>query len=187
MSYSQALAGRLRAWLQTSRLAGGTPAGTPVATPPSAGELAVELQRFKAIGDRLERGLESLKDIQWEVRENEARYRDLLDNQADLILRRDAQGCLTFVNQAFCRVFGVDRNSVLGRPFAPRVLDGDNATPLAPGGALRQQRYAQEIETARARAGSNGRSMPSRGTSPRPPRCSASAATSPSGAAPRPT
>ncbi len=106
-------------------------------------------QRFKAIGDRLERGLESLKDIQWEIRENEARYRDLLDNQADLILRRDAQGCLTFVNQAFCRVFGVDRNSVLGRPFAPRVLDGDNATPLAPGGALRQQRYAQEIETAR--------------------------------------
>ena len=149
MSYSQALAGRLRAWLQTLRLAGGTPAGTHVAAPASASELAVELQRFKAIGDRLERGLEFLKDIQWEVRENEARYRDLLDNQADLILRRDAQGCLTFVNQAFCRVFGVDRNSVLGRPFAPRVLDGDNATPLAPGGALRQQRYAQEIETAR--------------------------------------
>jgi PAS domain S-box-containing protein len=149
VSYSQALAGRLRAWLQTLRLAGGTPAGTHVAAPASASELAVELQRFKAIGDRLERGLESLKDIQWEVRENEARYRDLLDNQADLILRRDAQGCLTFVNQAFCRVFGVDRNSVLGRPFAPRVLDGDNATPLAPGGALRQQRYAQEIETAR--------------------------------------
>ena len=24
-----------------------------------------------AIGDRLERGLESLKDIQWEIRENE--------------------------------------------------------------------------------------------------------------------
>jgi PAS domain S-box-containing protein len=149
VSYSQALAGRLRAWLQTSRLAGGTPAGTPVAAPAPAGELAVELQRFKAIGDRLERGLESLKDVQWEVRENEARYRDLLDNQADLILRRDAHGCLTFVNQAFCRVFGVERNSVLGRPFAPRVLDGDKATPLTPGGALRQQRYAQEIETAR--------------------------------------
>jgi PAS domain S-box-containing protein len=148
VSYFQAFAGRLRAWLQTLRHAGGTPAGTPVAAP-AAGALAVELQRFKAIGDRLERGLESLKDVQWEVRENEARYRDLLDNQADLILRRDAHGSLTFVNQAFCRVFGVDRNSVLGRPFAPRVLDGDKATPLAPGGALRQQRYAQEIETAR--------------------------------------
>ena len=101
-----------------------------------------------AIGERLERGLEALKDIQWEMRENEARYRDLLDNQADLILRRDADGRLTFVNQAFCRVFGLDRSAVLGHPFAPRVLSGDNVAPLAPGGALRQQRYAQEIETA---------------------------------------
>ena len=102
-----------------------------------------------AIGERLERGLEALKDIQWEIRENETRYRDLLDNQTDLILRRDQDGCLTFVNQAFCRVFGIDRSAVLGRPFAPRVLSGDKAAPLAPGGTLRQQRYAQEIETAR--------------------------------------
>ena len=101
------------------------------------------------IGERLERGLEALKDIQWEIRENEARYRDLLDNQADVILRRDAQGRLTFVNQAFCRLFGLERGTVLGRVFSPRVLAGDRATPLAPGSELRQQRYVQQIETAR--------------------------------------
>src|SRR4249920_1363351 len=117
--------------------------------PDDARDLSPEFERFMAIGERLERGLEALKDIQWEIRENEARYRDLLDNQTDLILRRDKDGCLTFVNQAFCRVFGIDRSAVLGHPFAPRVLAGDKATPLVPGGALRQQRYAQEIETAR--------------------------------------
>ena len=77
------------------------------------------------IGDRLERGLEELKDIQWEIRENEARYRDLLDNQADVILRRDAEGRLTFVNQAFCRVFGLERRDVLGQVFAPSVVAGE--------------------------------------------------------------
>ena len=101
------------------------------------------------IGERLERGLEALKDIQWEIRENEARYRDLLDNQADVILRRDSQGRLTFVNQAFCRLFGLERGTVLGRVFGPRVLAGDRATPLAPGSELRRQRYVQQIETAR--------------------------------------
>ena len=101
------------------------------------------------IGERLERGLEALKDIQWEIRENEARYRDLLDNQADVILRRDAQGRLTFVNQAFCRTFALERGTVLGRVFSPRVLAGDKATPLAAGSELRQQRYVQQIETAR--------------------------------------
>jgi PAS domain S-box-containing protein len=100
------------------------------------------------IGERLERGLEALKDIQWEIRENEARYRDLLDNQADVILRRDSQGRLTFVNQAFCRLFALERGTVLGRAFSPRVLAGDKATPLAPGSELRQQRYVQQIETA---------------------------------------
>jgi PAS domain S-box-containing protein len=149
MSQLEALAGRLRAWLQALR----APARTHVSargasSPDCACNLTSEFDRFSAIGDRIERGLEALKDIQWEIRENEARYRDLLDNQVDLILRRDARGCLTFVNRAFCRVFGVDRNAVLGRPFAPRVLAGDRATPLAPGAALRQQRYAQQIETA---------------------------------------
>ncbi|HJU30254.1 MAG TPA: ATP-binding protein, partial [Hyphomicrobiaceae bacterium] len=112
-------------------------------------DLAAELERFTRIGERIERGLESLEDIQWEMRENEARYRDLLDNQADVILRRDEQGRLTFVNQTFCRLFGLDRGMVLGRPFRPRVLAGDSPNPLTPASELRRQRYVQQIETAR--------------------------------------
>jgi PAS domain S-box-containing protein len=78
-----------------------------------------------------------------------ARYRDLLDNQADVLLRRDACGRLIFVNRAFCRAFGVESSAVLGHPFAPRVLAGDVPAPLSAAGPLRQQRYTQEIETAR--------------------------------------
>src|SRR5262245_27386467 len=104
----------------------------------SSREFPPEFDRFMRIGERLERGLEELKDIQWQIRENEVRYRDLLDTQADVILRRDAQGRLTFVNQAFCSVFGVEREDVLGRPFVHRVLAGDPTLPLAPGGTLRQ-------------------------------------------------
>jgi PAS domain S-box-containing protein len=100
-------------------------------------------------GERLQRRLEALRDDQWEIRDNEARYRDLLDNQVDVILRRDAKGQLTFVNQAFCRTFGVERSGVLGRAFTPRVLAGDAAAPLAPATDRRHQRYAQQIETAR--------------------------------------
>ena len=101
------------------------------------------------IGERLERGLEELKDIQWEIRENEARYRDLLDNQADVILRRDAEGRLTFVNQAFCRrVRAGARGGARPARSRPARLGRRDRAPLAPGGALRQQRYVQEIETA---------------------------------------
>src|SRR5207302_6028282 len=139
-SQLRALPGRVRTWLRAWTSNGGL-RGVPGPREEQANtrNLSPEFERFMHIGERLERGLEALKDIQWEIRENEARYRDLLDNQTDLILRRDKYGCLTFVNQAFCRVFAIDRSAVLGRPFAPRVLAGDNATPLAPGGTLRQQ------------------------------------------------
>jgi PAS domain S-box-containing protein len=111
-------------------------------------DITREFDRFVRIGERLERSLEELKDLQWQIRDNEARYRDLLDNQADVILRRDGEERLTFVNQAFCRVFGRERSTVLGKPFRPRVLAGDEACPLAPGAAIRHQRYVQQIETA---------------------------------------
>jgi PAS domain S-box-containing protein len=139
----------LRAWLQGARPPAPRTRADAGIGAAQGRDLTCEFERFMAVGERLERGLEALRDIQWEIRENEARYRDLLDNQADIILRRDADACLTFVNQAFCRAFGVERGAVLGRPFAPHVLAGDTASPLAPGGATRRQLYVQEIETAR--------------------------------------
>ncbi len=96
---------------------------------------------------RLENGLESLNDLQWELREGEARYRDLLDFQGDVILRRNAAGELTFVNDSFCQLLGLDRGEALGSRFTPVVLQGavaedlDRPRPDAP------CRYEQQIET----------------------------------------
>lgn len=137
MSKLGSILGRLTGWL-------------PVPPPDRqrmGDQLSARLERFVEIGERLERGLEQLKDLQWQIRESEGRYRDLLDNQADVILRRDADGRLTFVNRAFCRVFGLERSAVLGQPFTPRVFTGDRVSPLAPGASVRERRTVQEIET----------------------------------------
>jgi two-component system, sensor histidine kinase len=111
-------------------------------------DLPGEVDRLLALGGRLQRGVEALRDLHWETRDNAARYRDLLDNQVDVLMRRDEEGRLTFVNRAFCRVFGMVSSAALGQAFLPRVLSGDRPVPLA-GGTLRRQRYVQEIETAR--------------------------------------
>ena len=65
------------------------------------------------------------------MRERETRYRDLLDQQGDVILRRDADGRLSFVNDAFCRTFGLERKAALGQAFQLPVLnsDGQDAAP----------------------------------------------------------
>ncbi len=75
--------------------------------------------------------LEELKDAHWELSENEARYRDLLDSQDDMISRRDSEGRYLFVNQAFCLAFGLSPQQIIGKRFRPDVLDGQMHGPLA--------------------------------------------------------
>jgi PAS domain S-box-containing protein len=105
--------------------------------------------RLASLAERLDQSLESLKDLQWEVREREARYRDLLDHQDDVILRRDGERRLSFVNDAFCRTFGLSRDVALGQAFALPIIDGEQEeSPEAwPAGGEARRRRIVEIET----------------------------------------
>jgi signal transduction histidine kinase/AmiR/NasT family two-component response regulator len=53
---------------------------------------------------------------------NAPHYRDLLDAQAYLIVRRDAQGRVIFANRAYLSAFGISESDLAGRSLAPRVL-----------------------------------------------------------------
>lgn len=106
---------------------------------------AVEMER---VGARIERRLERLQDTQWELSENEARYRALLDAQAEAILRRDEDGNLTFVNKAFLEMFSLTSEQALGKPFAVELCEASDAMPLTVAGGVRRQRIVQHIQTA---------------------------------------
>ncbi len=103
--------------------------------------------RLEHLASRLDASLESLKDLQWEVRERETRYRDLLDHQGDVILRRDADERLSFVNDAFCRTFGMEREAALGQVFHLPVLDDRDEQVFPEGGHERKSRVV-ELSTA---------------------------------------
>jgi PAS domain S-box-containing protein len=103
-------------------------------------------ERVASLADRLDTSLESLRDLQWEVREREALYRDLLDHQGDVILRRDADGRLSFANDAFCRTFGLAREAALGQLFRlplANTADDFAVPPFPPRGGERQNRVVE--------------------------------------------
>ncbi len=57
------------------------------------------------------------------------RYRGIVDSQTDLLVRIDSNNNFTFVNDAFCRVFGKVREQLIGESFLPLVHPEDrNAT-----------------------------------------------------------
>jgi PAS domain S-box-containing protein len=110
---------------------------------------AAAAKRLEALSERLDVSLESLNDLQWAVREREARYRDLLDHQGDVILRRHGNGRLSFVNDPFCLAFGLKRDTALGEIFSLPVVGQDATGPelqLAPG----ERRRSRVLELATA-------------------------------------
>ena len=76
-------------------------------------------------GERLEHKIEHLQDVQWALSEDEVRLRDLIDAQAEMIVRRDTAGRLTFVNKAFCKAFAINADTILGTTFNPVSIEQD--------------------------------------------------------------
>jgi PAS domain S-box-containing protein len=71
---------------------------------------------------------ETLADRNWELQEAEQRARSLFESQGDLIVLRDAEGFISFVNDAYCELAGQPRAALIGSKFTFAVLEqGDTA------------------------------------------------------------
>ncbi|MCL1469472.1 EAL and GGDEF domain-containing protein [Argonema antarcticum] len=65
------------------------------------------------------------KDMEPALRESEARYRAIVQDQTELICRFLADGTLTFVNDAYCRYFNKKRDELIGHTFIQLIPDDD--------------------------------------------------------------
>ncbi len=59
------------------------------------------------------------------LEQSERRYRAVVEDQTELVCRYLPDGELTFVNDAFCRFFGTERDELLGRKFFTVVVERD--------------------------------------------------------------
>jgi PAS domain S-box-containing protein len=65
------------------------------------------------------------------VSESEKRFRSVVEDQTDLICRLQADGTLTFVNEAFCRFQGRSSRELLGTNFFQTFSKEDAAIPMS--------------------------------------------------------
>jgi len=59
------------------------------------------------------------------LRHSEARYRLLVENQTDMVVKIDLEGKLLFVSPSYCGIFGKTEDELLGRQFIPLVHEDD--------------------------------------------------------------
>lgn len=100
----------------------------------AAGELIPTLQNIFIIPD--DHGQPAclanvITDLRWQkraegaLRESEARYRAIIEDQSELICRFHDSGIINFVNHAYCEYFGKTRAELVGHTFFPAVHPDD--------------------------------------------------------------
>ncbi len=65
------------------------------------------------------------KQVEAALQESEARSRAILEDQTELIARGLPDGTFTFVNEAYCRFFGLERDKIIGQHYKPVVFEED--------------------------------------------------------------
>jgi PAS domain S-box-containing protein len=111
-----------------------------------------QAQQLQANTIRLQNSLAAAAAMNAQLNRSEVRYKGLVDAQGDAIFRRSADSTLTYGNDAFFRMFGLNPQSSIGKPFAPE-LHPESRTPffgsfggLESGHA--RARYDQHVRTA---------------------------------------
>ncbi len=85
---------------------------------------------FDIRGNRIG-AIESIRDItDWkktevELRESEARYRNVVEDQTEFICRFLPDGTHVFVNEVYCRYFGLNKEEIIGTRFHPDIHPDD--------------------------------------------------------------
>jgi PAS domain S-box-containing protein len=81
------------------------------------------------------------------LRESEAKFRLLVENQTDLILTLDRAGNVSFVSPSYRQIFGADEAALLGRPLALEVHEDDRAATARALAAAWSSPRAENVET----------------------------------------
>lgn len=88
----------------------------------------IELQQAHANSERVvEQRTGQLQKAYDQLRESEQRYRNVVEDSPDFIVRWRGHGLRTFVNDAYCRYLGQDRESLLNTSFMDAIVEEDLA------------------------------------------------------------
>jgi PAS domain S-box-containing protein len=97
------------------------------------GLLMSRVKQMKQELRHLEMRLDEAADRHWEIKEAEERAKTFFEAQDDVIVRRDSDGAITYVNDAYCTLAGRDRAALLTTTFALTVSERGEPKPLADG------------------------------------------------------
>jgi two-component system cell cycle sensor histidine kinase/response regulator CckA len=92
----------------------------------AARQRVAELEAAAQVHDPAER--DARERVEESLRATEERYRLLVENQTDMVMKVDAEGRFLFVSPSYCEAFGRTAEELLGNKFMPLVHEEDRAS-----------------------------------------------------------
>jgi PAS domain S-box-containing protein len=75
------------------------------------------LKEYQSVG----RDITDVMNAELALEESERRYRNVVEDQTEFICRFRPDGTHVFVNDAYCRYFGLEREEIIGHRFKPEI------------------------------------------------------------------
>ena len=84
-------------------------------------ELYAAYEQLTATEEELRENYEELANNQQMLIDSEQRYRNVVEDQTEFISRFLPDGTHVFVNDEYCRYFGLNREEIIGHQFRPKI------------------------------------------------------------------
>jgi PAS domain S-box-containing protein len=84
-------------------------------------DLHAAYEQLTATEEELRQNYDELAKSQELIKESEKKYRNVVEDQTEFISRFLPDGTHIFVNEAYCRYFGLKRDDIIGHRFRPRI------------------------------------------------------------------
>jgi len=80
--------------------------------------------QFRELSHKIKLAVEK-RQVEKALKASKERYRNVVEDQTEFICRFRPDGTHNFVNDAYCRYFGMQREEIIGQRFIPKIPEED--------------------------------------------------------------